>query len=791
MKQTTTISKGSKHTDENFHELNHVHYDLPSANTDENFHEPQSVPCALSSKNKDENFYEFNDGHCDLNRENVKENFRALSNIHNNLHRENASETAHESGHVRCQINEILHEEEISDRDNEVAHSYLNHNATETILGENTVHFGPILAYDKNDTITEVLQRDSLRFGEKLSSVQVLNADSEETNEPPHEGKFQITRNDENDFRLPQFATSTPQGDEEHSADMSNPDQVRQESVTPPIFTQLGDQFPADFPPTERSLGSADTLVSCTPTSAESHIAGENREQHNSHINAMDSKVRLPSASLSITGSIQDRETSMLIDTGASVTAVSNAFLSTLPTPPTLQSSLLPSVHTVSGEQLPVRGQATLTFLIGDRAYISNTLVIANLSYPVVLGRDFLTQCDSVIDLKEHTLTLGACNVVPLQCSFPVASSNTEEPISVHACATYILPPLSESVIPVSPKSSLPVGKTGLIEHNPKLAEKYHVCGASQLVSLSEQHTFPFRVLNPTCKPVTIYRCSTMGIFTPSAGSMSVIDIDEASVTPTLPSADDETVPLDLTSSTLDGPQLTQLTALIAEYRDIFALKPEELGRTGLVQHRIDTGDNPPVRQRPYCVSDTQRGIIEEHVDDMLNRGIIQPSTSPWASPIILVKKKDGTDRFVVDFRRLNAVTRKDSFPLPRIDDALDALNGTKYFSSMDLMSGYWQVEMEPESRERTAFITYGGLYEFLVLPFGLTGAPGTFARLMESVLRNLTYKICLTYLDDILVYSKTFEDHLFHFRQVFYRLRLANLKLKPSKCKFACPQVT
>lgn len=171
-----------------------------------------------------------------------------------------------------------------------------------------------------------------------------------------------------------------------------------------------------------------------------------------------------------------------------------------------------------------------------------------------------------------------------------------------------------------------------------------------------------------------------MGIFTPSAGSMSVIDIDEASVTPTLPSADDETVPLDLTSSTLDGPQLTQLTALIAEYRDIFALKPEELGRTGLVQHCIDTGDIPPVRHRPYRVSDTQRGIIQEHVDDMLNRGIIQSSTSPWASPIILVKKKDGTDRFVVDFRRLNAVTRKDSFPLPRIDDALDALNGTKYF---------------------------------------------------------------------------------------------------------------
>ena len=361
---------------------------------------------------------------------------------------------------------------------------------TETLLGENTVHFGPTLAYDKNYAITEVLQGDSLRFGEKLSSGQFLKADSEETNVTPHKGNFQITRKDDNNFQLTLFATSAHQGNGENSADMSNLDQVRQESVTPPISTQLGDQFPADFPPTERSLGSADILVSCTSTLAESHIAGENNEQHSSHINAMDSKVRLPSASLSITGSIQDHETSMLIDTGASVTAVSNAFLSTLPTPPILQSSLLLSVRTVSGEQLPVRGQATLTFLIGDRTYISNTLVIANLSYPVVLGRDFLTQCGSVIDLKEHTLILGACNVVPLQSSFPVASSNTEEPISVHACATYIPPPLSESAIPVSPKSSLPEGKTGLIEHNPKLAERYHVYGASQLVNYGNFYAF-------------------------------------------------------------------------------------------------------------------------------------------------------------------------------------------------------------------------------------------------------------------------------------------------------------
>ena len=232
-----------------------------------------------------------------------------------------------------------------------------------------------------------------------------------------------------------------------------------------------------------------------------------------------------------------------------------------------------------------------------------------------------------------------------------------------------------------------------------------------------------------------------MGTFTPSNGSISVITAPDDPPPSPLSSPTSPTVPLDLSDTTLTADQQEQLKTLVEEYRDIFALSPQELGRTGLVKHHIDTGGHPPIRQRPYRVSEAQRGIIEEHIDDMLSRGIIQPSVSPWSSPIILVKKKDGTDRFVVDFRRLNSVTRKDSHPLPLIQDALDALHGTTYFSSMDLLSGFWQIEVDNASREHTAFATHSGLYEFLVLPFGLTGAPSTFTRLMECVLRNLTYK--------------------------------------------------
>ena len=168
-----------------------------------------------------------------------------------------------------------------------------------------------------------------------------------------------------------------------------------------------------------------------------------------------------------------------------------------------------------------------------------------------------------------------------------------------------------------------------------------------------------------------------------------------------------------------------------------------------------------------------------------MDQGVIRLSASPWASTVVLVKRPDGSDRFYANFRRVNPITKKDSYPLPRIAESLDALAGTQYFSSMDLMSGYWQIEMDPESREKTAFITHAGLYEFNVMAFGLCNAPSCFQRLMECVLRGLNWRIALIYLDDVLVYSRTFDEHLPHLRLVFDRFREAGLKLKPKKCFF------
>ena len=174
----------------------------------------------------------------------------------------------------------------------------------------------------------------------------------------------------------------------------------------------------------------------------------------------------------------------------------------------------------------------------------------------------------------------------------------------------------------------------------------------------------------------------------------------------------------------------------------------------------------------------------------MLSKKVIRPSCSPWASPIVLVPKKDGSVRFCIDYRKVNGVTRRDAYPLPRIDDTLDTLAGAKWFGTLDMVSGYWQVEVAEEDKEKTAFCTPDGLFEFNVLPFGLCNGPATFQRLMDLVLSGLQWSSCLVYLDDVVVVGRSFEEHLQNLESVFKRLRDAGLRLKPKKCFFLKKEV-
>ena len=247
---------------------------------------------------------------------------------------------------------------------------------------------------------------------------------------------------------------------------------------------------------------------------------------------------------------------------------------------------------------------------------------------------------------------------------------------------------------------------------------------------------------------------------------------------------------LKLNESGLATGELDSLKELVSEYSDIFALDPVELGCTDLITHSIDTGDSPPIRQPLRRIPFALHNKMEELVQKMLEQGVIQHSNSPWASPVVLVEKKDGSYRFCVDYRRLNAVTKMDVFPLPRVDDILDMLAHTHFFSTLDLAAGYWQVQMDGRSKEKTAFSTHSGHYEFQVMPFGLCNGPATFQRLMETVLVGLSRNCCMVYLDDVLVVGRSFVEHLDNLRKVFERFRDANLKLKPEKCCLAGSEV-
>ena len=231
--------------------------------------------------------------------------------------------------------------------------------------------------------------------------------------------------------------------------------------------------------------------------------------------------------------------------------------------------------------------------------------------------------------------------------------------------------------------------------------------------------------------------------------------------------------------------QLASLRGLLHDCVDVFQSLDGAVGKTDVAKHRIDLLDERPIKQRLRRAAITLQEVIDREVQKMLDLDIIENSDSPWASPVVMVKKKDGSWRFCVDYRKLNDVTRKDSYPLPHIEDTFDALAGSHYFCALDLALGYWQVQMEEDYKAKTAFVTKNGLYQFKVMPFGLCNAPATFERLMELVLKGYLWGRCMVYIDDVVVYGRSFEETLTNLRLVFERIRGAGLKLKPSKCDF------
>ena len=211
-------------------------------------------------------------------------------------------------------------------------------------------------------------------------------------------------------------------------------------------------------------------------------------------------------------------------------------------------------------------------------------------------------------------------------------------------------------------------------------------------------------------------------------------------------------------------------------------------GHTHLTEHKIDTGSARPVRLPPYRLPQAYRSDVHQELQEMLAQEIIEPSTSEWAAPIVLVKKKDGSLRLCVDYCRLNSASLTDACPMPRIDDMIDQLGKASFITMLDLTRGYWQVPVANDDRHKTAFIIPFGLYHFKRMLFGLQGAPATFQHMMDRLIQGFE-GFASAYLDDLVIFSDSWEDHLQHLRQVLQHLNKAGLTAKLKKCQFAMKQ--
>lgn len=218
---------------------------------------------------------------------------------------------------------------------------------------------------------------------------------------------------------------------------------------------------------------------------------------------------------------------------------------------------------------------------------------------------------------------------------------------------------------------------------------------------------------------------------------------------------------------------------------EVFALDDMSHGHATAVKHQIKLNNETPFKERPRPIHPSDREAVKQHLRELLDAGIIRESQSPFASPIVLVRKKNGSIRLCIDYRKLNLRTIRDAYALPNIEETFTALSGAKWFSVMDLKSGYYQVEVAEEDKPKTAFVCPLGFYEFNRMPQGVTNAPSTFQRLMEKCVGDLHLTEVLVFLDDLIVFSDTLEEHESRLMKVLTRLRDYGLKLSPEKCHF------
>ena len=475
------------------------------------------------------------------------------------------------------------------------------------------------------------------------------------------------------------------------------------------------------------------------------------------------------------------------------VTTVAHSFYMSLKDKPILQDlgSLL-DVSVADGSKLNYLGYIDTTVVVpflSDFKLDVPVLVVPDTDFnricPVIVGTNVLRPLRSKVSLSSVSSDIpGPWQLAMDSLTYKTytVKASSRKPISVKPYEMVVIDGFARGI-----DHDVAEAVTETVEQS-----RYSVCPRVHKLSGTNYQKIPVKVCNMTAKPISIKPRSVVC----HLSEVKVID-NLASDIPT--SSQDskgfavlEELGVKLETDELSPEQLLRAQQVLGKWEHIFSRGLTDLGKTDLVKHKIDLLDTKPFKQPYRRIPPGMYEEVRQHLKDMLAAGAIRESNSPYSSNVVLVRKKDNSLRFCIDYRTLNSKTRKDAYMLPRFDDTIDTLAGACFFSKLDLRSGYWQVEMEESDKEKTAFSVGNlGFYECERMSFGLCNAPATFQRLMEKCMGELHLQECLVFIDDILIFSRTFEEHLQRLEAVFERLAQHNLKLKPSKCDFFKTSVT
>ena len=477
---------------------------------------------------------------------------------------------------------------------------------------------------------------------------------------------------------------------------------------------------------------------------------------------------------------INNKWVNAIVDTGATITIVNEDILGRYAEEKIKKYENTKYVS-ASNHKLNLIGRIEVPITIRKETILHTVYIMKDAAETCILGMDFLQKLDSaVIDLNANKLVIGKDNEKSEECkSRDSGTKSTEkgEDTPVIVDRPTLLMSYAETIFSgfVEELSE----KDVLFEPSKYFMERHNV-SMSNCVCKVVKDKIPVRIANHNMEPVKLYPGEKLG-------TIMLITPNEIITNEQMPM---KVKPLEkIKDNHLDQIQKTKLAKLLNRYEIVLAQNDNDVGKTNVVKHTIPLETNKPIKQKPYRIPYALREECERQIKSMMENEIIRPSSSPWMSPVVLVKKKDSTIRFCVDFRKLNDVTHKDTYPLPRIDDMLDKLHRATLFTTLDLQSGYWQIPIDEKDKEKTAFSAGEGLYEFNVMPFGLTGAPATFQRCMNYLLMDVNHT--MVYIDDIIIYSTNFEEHLNDIENVLKVLKTSGLKLKPSKCEWVKQEVS